>query len=754
MIIRFLLTTIFALILFADLGNTVCAQAGASATWRVQKYDLVVTLPQDAKMRSVTVKAVLSMKNVSGGPAGSLTLRISTLAEVTAVRINDSVADFAKSEEKINAATSLQRIAVRFASIAPNSLLTTTVEYKLNLKENTALGAVTPNGAQFLPLSFWYPTPNSWFFTRGADSSPFSLAVTGTSNDFITSGTRRSKDRAFEQKLNGQPFFIAGSWDETNVSGVSVYVPKGLGAEGQKRAAEMAALMSEAKTFLSGVLGNTPDVPIRIVATRRGAGFSSAGTVFVDESAFRRAKIDSLTAMNIAEAAAKIWLGGSVLITGDGNGVISEGLSRYLATQFLESKFGKDVADIERLRQRTAYAAVSKRDSPLNSVSPLDDFYYPEVANKGAMVWRILAKRVGPSEFSNAIKSNTADSGLSVAELRTAFSSNKVLLDYFFDQVTDMNLLVGLPQTAGAETKVALRNTGGMDATVDVVATSGNGERIVTPATIRAASFGEVTFKTAGKIVRVEVDADKMYPQTDYSDDIAPRETTDSDPLLAVKPYFDKQDFANAEKTARDFLRDLPRLDDLRVLLGRSLLAKGKTAEAEKEFRAVLDEKLPTARSLAWANVGLGEIAAKSIQNDAALKYVDAAIMADSDFGASLAARNLRNKLGATPINDASVKLFFADFDKAAVANRKADIDVMIMPGEIGKFASGVAGSTEQWHTQILQVDWLDPNTVLVEANMTIKLLNRNAETGTAVFRLTKVGGAWRMSGVDMFEVR
>ena len=754
MIIRSLLTTIFAVVLFSGLGTTAFAQVGANATWRVQKYDIVATLPQDAKMRTVGVKAVLSLKNVSGAPASSLTLRISMLAEVTAVRINDSVADFGKSEEKINPATSLQRIAVRFGSVAPSAPLTATIEYKLNLKENTALAAVTPNGAQFLPLSFWYPTPNSWFFTRGADTAPFNVAVVGTSNDFITSGERRSKDMAYEQKLNGQPFFVTGSWDETNISGVSVYVPKGIGTDGSKRAAELAALMSDAKTYMSGVLGTAPVVPFRIVASRRGTGFSNAGTVIVDESVFRRSKIDSLTAMNVVEAVAKVWLGGSVSVTGDGNGVIGEGLSRYLSTQFLESKYGKDVADIERLRQRTAYAAVSKRDAPLNAVSPLDDFYYPEVANKGAMVWRILAKRIGAAEFANAIKTNMSDGNLTVAELRAAFSPNKDLLDYLFDQVTDMNLLVGLPQPGSGETKANLRNTGAVDVTVDVVATTATGERIVASSTIKAASFGEVSFRTPNKVVRVEIDADKLYPQVEYSDDIAPRESTDSDPLLAAKRYFDKQDFANAEKTARDLLRDQPRFDDLRVLLGRSLLAQNKNAEAEKEFRAVLDEKLPTSRSLAWANVGLAEVASKSNQNDAAIKFVEAAIMADAEYGASLAARNLRNKLGVAAATDATINAYFADFDKAAVANRKADIDALMLPGEVTKFSGGVAGSSQQWQTQVRAIDRLDANTVLVEANMTIKLLNKEPETGMAVYRLVKVGSGWKMAAVDVFEVR
>src|SRR5690242_18467180 len=93
---------------------------------------------------------------------------------------------------------------------------------------------------------------------------------------------------------------------------------------------------------------------------------------------------------------------------------------------------------------------------------------------------------------------------------------------------------------------------------------------------------------------------------------LALREWTESDLLLAVKKAFDKQEFANAEKLAREVLRDQPRFDDVRVLLGRSLLALGRNAEADREFRAVLEEKLPSPRSIAWANVGLADIASKA----------------------------------------------------------------------------------------------------------------------------------------------
>jgi len=433
--------------------------------------------------------------------------------------------------------------------------------------------------------------------------------------------------------------------------------------------------------------------------------------------------------------------------------VISEGLARYLATQFIESKFGKDVADIERLRQRVSYAGISQRDAPMGSVNPADDVYFPVVANKGAMVWRILAKRLGSADLASAIKANSQDGNLTVAELRQAFPEHKEMLDYFFDQVTSMDLMAGKPRQENGEWRVALRNTGPTDVTVDVAVTTSDGERLVAPATIRATSFGEVGFRTPKTVVRAEVDIDKLYPQSDFADDIAPQVTTDSDPLLAAKRLFDKQDFAGAETTARTLLREHPRSDELRVTLARAMLAQGKTAEAQKEFQGVLDEKLPAARSLAWANAGLADIAARAGQSDAAGRYATAAVLSEGEYGASLAARNVRQKAGITAA-DPSAKAFFADFDKAAAANRKAEVDALVLSGEVSRFASGVAGSAQAWQTTVRNVDRLDANTILVEADMNIRLINKDAESGPAVFRLVKTGGGWRLAGVEEFEVR
>ena len=754
---------IFAFLLFTfTLPASAQTDARISATWQVQKYDINAVLPQADTDRNLSVKAKIDIRNVSSAAASTLTLRIASSAEVTAVSVNGTTVDFTKGEEKISAANSLQRIVLRIPSVQPNGTISATVDYKLNVKENSGLNALSPVGSQFLPTSFWYPTPNSWYFARGADFAPFGLTISPPGGArVITSGVPRNQLETgsrsidvFENKLIGQPFFVSGTWDEVTVAPVSVYIPKGSGAEEQRRANELAAIGAEARAFAASLLGTAPEVPIRIVTVKRGGGFSGGGTVFVDDAVLRRSKIDSQTAMNIADAMAKLWLGNAVAVNGDGFGVIREGLAKYIATQFIENKYGKDVADVERLRQRTAYAAVALRDSPLNIASPLDDYYYPEVANKGAMIWRLMAKKVGPDAMFGSIRDAMRDGNLTLSEFRAANSTHKEFLDFMFDQVTEMNLQAGLPQTTGGESKINLRNTGAVDATVNVTALFAGGEKMTAPTTVRAKSYGEVIFKTAGKINRIEIDPEKLYPQTVYSDDVAPRELTDNDMLLAVKRSFDKQEYAAAEATARTVLREVPRFDDVRVLLGRSLLAQNKNAEAEKEFRAILDEKLPTSRSLAWANVGLGEIASKSGQAAQAVKFAEEAIRADAEYGASLAARAIRNRSNAPSSADESVKAFFAQFDKAAISNRKAELEIMAVAGDASKFTSGITGQAVEWNTQVLHVDTIDANSVLVETKLAIKLLNREPEAGTAVFRLTKMGAAWKMSGVDIFEVR
>ena len=742
---------IFSTFLLLTLSLVINAQIRVALTWEVQKYDIEATLPQDYSAdRDLDLTATLNLKNISSRSASRLTMRISENAKVSDVKVNGSTADFNNGEEKIGGNQKLQRVVVRVPSVAKGESFAVTVKYKLKVKANSGLNALSPAGSQFLPLSYWYPTPTSWYFTGGADFAPFKLKVNSANGlTVVSSGTQSAN--GFEQKLNGQPFFTIGQWDLVKSNGVEVFVPKGMSANADI-ATGLAEIASEAKTFAAGLLGKPFDTPIKIVGVNRGSGFSESGVIFVDESIFLRQKIDSQTFMSISEAIVKTWLGNVVKVEGEAYGVIREGLSRYVATEFLEKKFGKDVANLERLRQRTNYSAISLRDAPLNVVSPIDAYYYTTTANKGAMIWKYLAKTFDKN-FYKLIQAEMSVGAMSLDGLRSAFSSEKAYLDYLIDKVTEMNLMIGLPQKSGNQTTAALRNLSEIDANIDVVATTSDGQEIVNKVVIKSKSFGKSIFNTDKKIVRVEIDKDKIYPQTDYSDDISPREIGDNNAIVFIKREFDRQRYEEAEKNAKAVLKVYPIYDDARILLARSQLAQDKNSDAKKNFEEVLNSKLPSAQSMAWANVGLGEIAQDSGKTSQSKTYFEQAIKTDSELSATLTARTGRNKLGLSGNSVKGVNNFFNLFDKAVRANNKSEIESMIVKGEVARFASSVAGQAQEWSTLILNVDIIDENNVLVETTMNVRLLTRENESGTAVYRLTKVGNSWRLSGVEIFEV-
>lgn len=739
---------LFVLFVFAFIIN-VAAQGQIALEWRVTKYDITATLPQTPTDRNLTAKAVLNLQNIGSSAGSRLTLRISEKAEVSAVQVNNAAATFTKGQEPIGGSRNAQRIILNVPSTAPNGTVSVSVDYKLRVDENSGLNSISQTGAQFLPLSFWYPTPNSHYAARGADFAPFTLKVTSANEKTISSGSQTGN--AFEQKVNGQPFFLTGSWDSVESKGVTVFLPKGFGEFEKQRAGELATLAVEANTFAASLLGSAPNIPLKIVAVRRGSGFADAGTILLDNGVFRRQKIDSQTAMTIAEAVAKNWLGNVKLVRGEGYGVIREGLARYVATQFIEKQFGKDEADNERFRQRAAYATIARSELPYNQASPLDPGYYSSVANKGALIWREVARRMGQDSFFSFVKSQEI---YTLTGLRTAFSNNYDILDNALTSANETNLLVGLPQQAGGTAKVALRNTGAFPVNVNVLAITDKGERLIEKTSIMARSFADVVFRTNAKVVRTEIDPEKFIPQTDYSDDVAPREFTESNPLIVIKRSFDKQDFAAAEKEARTVLKSQPNFDETRMWLGRALLAQNKTAEAEKEFQSALGEPLPTLNTIGWANVGLGEIALKSNQPDKAAKYFEEAIKADTEYGATLAARAGLKKTNLPGSADDGVRAFFSQFDRAVAGGRKAEVDALVLTGEVTRFAGGLAGQVEQWQTTVVRVDKIDANTALAEVTLNIKRLSTDPESGTAVFYLSKIGDGWKLSGVEIFEVR
>jgi len=741
-----------AILMFAILVLKHTGFSQTSQTWQVEKYDLTVKHPDGDADRSLEVTAKLKLRNIGVSNASSLTLRISTDAEVSVVKVDGEIREINRSQEKVGNAT-IQRIQSRLTPVRSGEEIEAEIGYRLKVQDNGPLATLTAFTSQFLPLSFWYPTPNSWFFARGADYAPVTVSFTGEGRrTFVSSGYENSG--AFTSMLKTQPFFLSGSWEKIESKDAEFLIPRGATSEERRVAVEILALILEARSFFAQKLGWSAEDRLRVVTVRRGGGFSSGGTVLIEESALRRGKIDSQLLMTLSEAVAKMFLSDGVRITGDGHGFIREGLPRFLATQFLEKKYGKEAAAIERIRQRSAYSPISSRDGAMTQLSPLDDIYYNSSANKGSMIWRMFERDLGEGFIKDFVSKGKQSENLTIAGLRSERQEYSRYFRYFLDEVTNGNLLAGIPQNSAGRVSVALRNTMQVPVTVMVRIFTDDGDELSQSVEIAGSSFGQAVFETRKTALRAEVDPDGLFIQSDYSDDVAPKRFPESDLLLLTKRAFDRQEYSSVEVIAREVLVAHPKMDEVRVLLARALLAQGKSQEAEKEFLAVDAAPFVTARSIAWTALGLGELAEKRGEASVAHSYFDLAVRSEGELGAVLLARQGRVRSGRNNLSDESIKMFFQQFDRAAVSNRKSELDALIVKGEVGRFSAGLSGQSQQWSTTVVAIDRLSDSFVLVEARLTIKLLNRNQEQGTAIFRLVRTGNEWRLDGVEYFDVR
>lgn len=738
------------------------AQAPATVIWQVNSFDINANVQQTERVLNAV--ATINATNIGSGSGRTLTLRLNSKASVKSVTVGGAAATFRPGTETRG---DLQRIEIALPGVAPNASVTAAVTYSLPVESNSGLMAISPIATEFLPLSFWYPMPNTPYSVRGADTAPFRLAV--NIPNAISSGVEKPglSGVSFEQSLHGQPFFVQGDWDKLEGAGegkgIVVLLEKGAGAEERKHAEALIAFTAAARGFYATTFGPAPDVPVRLVAVRRGAGFNDSGTVLFDADTLRLPKLDAATALSVAEAVGHLWIGGQTAVQGEGGGVLRDALVRFLSTEFLEKQFGEDAVKSERYRQRLAYATVAQRDGPLARTSQIDSTYFASVPNRGAMFWRLVERRLGREVFYGVLKSALQEgkNGLTLPSVREALvvrggESLKALLDQQLDQVVDTDLLIGLPTQRGADWVSALRNLGSIDVTVPVVATTDRGEQVRTEATVPAKNFGEAVFKTASKIVRVEVDPDKLYPQLDYGNDVVPRAKDLTQALNEAYLQLGASDFAKAEGTARAMLASAPRFQEAQIILARALLGQGKLDEAEKLFRSALEEPLPFTATLAWADIGLGEIAMKRNQAAEAAKRFNDAVIASRDYPSSLAARAARIRAEAAANNappvDETARAFITQLSQAVVSNKKAELESRIVPGELVRFINASIG-TEVWETKVVRTEQLNANLIAADVQIRANKLGTAGE-GTAVLLLARTPSGWKLSGIDLFEVR
>jgi tetratricopeptide (TPR) repeat protein len=372
---------------------------------------------------------------------------------------------------------------------------------------------------------------------------------------------------------------------------------------------------------------------------------------------------------------------------------------------------------------------------------------------------------VGREPFFGVLRGQLAQGGaraLSLAPLRARLAEAggdrvSLLMSSLFDLPTDTDLLVGLPVSRGGAWVSNLRNTGSFDVEVTVQATTDRGERVTTTARIPAKDFGEAQFKTASKIVRVEVDPEKLYPQTNFANDVVPQGPGLVEAVEQARIQLGQQP-AKAEALAREILSRVPSSEEARIVLARALLEQNRIDEAEREFRAALETTLPLPSTLAWTNIGMGEIALKRGRPADAAKLFDAAARVEADYATTLNARTERIKAeaaaGTAPAVDEQIKAAAAALDAAILTGHKAEIEARLVPGELTGFSKGIVGTQpEVWQTRVLRTEQLDPNRIAADVTLTARTLGRD-QGGPALYVFARTPSGWKLSEIPIFEVR
>ena len=275
------------------------AQAPAPVVWQVNSFDVQANVQQTERLLNGV--ATINATNIGSASGRTLTLRLNSKASVKSVTVGGAAANYRPAPPERD----LQRVEISLpGGVAPNGTVSATVTYSLPVESNSGLIAISPIATQFLPLAFWYPMPNTPYSVRGSDTAPFHLTV--NIPNAISSGVEKVGSPGsvtFDQSLYGQPFFLQGDWDKlegaADAKGVIVMLEKGAGADDRKHAEALMAFTAAARAFFATALGPAPDAPIRLVAVRRGAGFTDGGTVLFDADTLRLPKLDAATALSV-----------------------------------------------------------------------------------------------------------------------------------------------------------------------------------------------------------------------------------------------------------------------------------------------------------------------------------------------------------------------------------------------------------------------------------------------------------------------
>jgi hypothetical protein len=764
--------------------------------FEIKKYDLTAQINLEA--HEVAVQARLRLVNLStkdlldkvllaGMDKPRLTLFLSTRAKVTAMAINGAKVTFKTTEEpRTNLLLASTEITSAFAS-APEFDLE--LSYTVQVPERSSNMHVSTSESFLLPASFWVAVKHTPYADHGADTAPFTLAVTAPAGMKIVSSGLRQSDHSFEQPLAAQPFFIAGDYevatDGGDVPTVEVYAPRGLNEVGKQQVKKLIEECARMIAFYTRYFG-APQAggPFRVISTQaRNLTFATTGVVIVEDALFRRDALDIGTIELLAGAVARSWIDGRLLLRGRGTGMLRDALPVYLAARYLSESYGEAMGEAAFERYRRAYAPLARgTDAPLLMQSPLDRNYTTSIYNKGALVWRALEKQLGRQTLDSLIRQlldpqrvdvlTLAEWRAPLCELARCLSvkgallawaspANRKAINDFFAQWIETVVLpdfaVGQPQTTATGVESTVANFGSGEFTVEIVATTDKGEKLSRSVTVKGGQFSSASFPAGTQIVMIEADPEKLYLQKDYTNDTFPRRPSPADLYSQASLAFSKGEYPVAEAKTREALKVEPNSASLQALLGRILLAQGKQEEAASVLTAVVKNSLLPLQAYGWAHLGLGELALKQNQFTEAARHFRYAAATELDQATTLAARDgaLRAERGANAVRvSEEVRSFLQQFDAAVLQGSANAVNPMIELGNLRRFAQSlVVRKPSIWTTEALRAEDWDANRVAVDVLLKVRIEGKDY-AGRALYVVNRAGGKLRLSEVPIFDVK
>ncbi len=772
--------------------------------FEIKKYDLNVRLSPEES--SIAVQSKLRLVNLSSPDLSDklllssekprLSFFLNAKAKVDSFKVGGKDVPFKTSEDLRN---NLLKVFTDITiAIASARELDVDLGYSIPSADRSGSLHVSSSESYILPGSFWVPVVHTPYAEHGADTAPISVTVTAPAGlKVIASGVRKS-ETTFEQTMAAQPFFIVGDYEVITRGGesypVEVYMPRGLSETGKQQGQKIAAEAEKIIAFYVKYFGIAAVAPFRIIATQarqlntvtsdtfsqsREVSFSSVGVVTIDDNFFRRDAVDLGTIELLAGGAAKAWIDGQVLLRGRGTGILRDALPIYLTAQYLGERFGESQRESSYDRYRRAYNTIARNDAPLLMQSPLDRNYTTSVYNKGALVWRILEKMAGKAAFDKALKNSLTRTQVDVLSLNewrsplcglsrcTNFKANlvnagadrKIVNEIFtnwIDTVALPDFAIGQPQSNASGVESTVANFGSGDFTITVLATTESGEKIRQTVSVKAGEYGAITLPAGTKVKSIEADPEKLFIQSDYTNDQFPRLALQAEAFGQANLAFSKNDFATAEARAREGLKESTSSLTLQALLGRALLAQKKNDEAAAIFTSVLKSEPLPIQAYGWAHLGLAELALQNNPAEAARHYKFTAA-ADLDAGTTILARDGAQKAeraaNAIKIPE-DVRAFLQKFDAAVLQGQAASVNQFIILGNLRKFAQSlVVRKPTLWTTEALRAEDWDANRIAVDVSLKIKIEGKDY-AGRAVYVLYRDNGKTLLSEVPVFDVK